>query len=154
MKAGKEAVAGSIAALEAWIKRDHVAAREREQAIVASWQKALAPVKGLTLDVHHDWTGNPIDRLRVTVGREAGLYAWELADRLAARDPSVRVRDDLIEHGYFFLDPCNVDADEAREAAEAIADEVAKTQANGDGFRKSLAERRRRAIDLAQRWPD
>ena len=154
MKAGKEAIAGSIAALEAWMTRDHEAARQRGQAILALWQEALAPVAGLKLEMHHDWTGNPIDRLKVTVTRGAGLYAWELADRLAARDPSVRVRDDLIEHGYFFLDPCNVDEGEARDAASAIADEVAKARREGDGLRMSLAEHRRNAIDSALRWPD
>lgn len=154
MKAGKEAVVGAIAALDAWTKRDHAAARRREEAIIASWQKALASVKGLMLAIHHDWTGNPIDRLQVTVTREAGLHAWELADRLSARDPSVRVRDDLIEHGHFFLDPCNVTEAEAREASAAIMDEIAKAQTAADGFRITLAERRRLAIASALRWPD
>jgi D-glucosaminate-6-phosphate ammonia-lyase len=154
MKAGKEAVAGAVAALEAWMTRDHAAAKEREQAIVAAWQGALASVKGLSKEVHHDWTGNPIDRLKVTVTGDTGLHAWELADRLAARDPSVRVRDDLIEHGYFFLDPCNVSAVEAREVSAAIADEVAKAQKTRDGFKISYAERRRRMIESTLRWPD
>jgi L-seryl-tRNA(Ser) seleniumtransferase len=88
------------------------------------------------------------------VTRESGLHAWELADRLAARDPSVRVRDDLVEYGYFFLDPCNVTEAEAREASDAIADEIAKARANGDGLRISLAERRGAAIASALRWPD
>jgi L-seryl-tRNA(Ser) seleniumtransferase len=154
MKAGKEAVAGAVAALDAWMKRNHAAALKREQAIVASWQKALASVKGLTLAIHHDWTGNPIDRLQATVTRGAGLHAWELAGRLAARDPSVRVRDDLIEHGYFFLDPCNVTEAEAHEVSAAIMDEIAKAQSGADGFKVTFAERRRLAIDSVLRWPD
>jgi L-seryl-tRNA(Ser) seleniumtransferase len=154
MKAGKEAVAGSIAALEAWLKRDHAAAKQREQASVAAWRNALAPVKGLVLEIHHEWTGNPIDRLKIIVSREAGLHAWELAGRLAARDPSVRVRDDLIEHGWIFLDPCNVDEDEAGQAAAAIADEVAKASKAGGGLTLSHADYRRAAIAAALRWPD
>ena len=71
-----------------------------------------------------------------------------------ARAGGGTVRDDLIEHGYFFLDPCNVDQAEAIEAAEAIADEVAKAQKNRDGFTIALLGRRRRAIDAALRWPD
>lgn len=154
MKAGKEAVAGAVAALEAWLTRDHVAAKTREEAIVASWQKDLSSIAGLRVEIHPDWTGNPIDRLKVCVTREAGLHAWELADRVASRDPSIRVRDDLIEHGFFFLDPCNVDEAEAGEAAAAIADEVAKARKNKDGFAITLAARKAKTIASALLWPD
>ncbi len=155
MKVGKEGIAGTIAALEAWERRDHAAAREREAGFVRLWQERLAGVPGLALEVHHDWTGNPIDRLKVSVSpTEAGLYAWELADRLAAGNPAVHVRDDLVEHGHFFLDPCNVLPDEADVVAERIAAEVQAAIAAGDGCRISLPERLRRQDEAALAWPD
>ena len=155
MKVGKEGIAGTIAALEAWEKRDHAAVRETERGHVRYWLKALEPVPGLTLDVHPDWTGNPIDRVKVSVLPEAaGLYAWELADRLAAGTPSIQVRDDLIEHGIFFLDPCNVLPGEEVVVAERIAEEVAAALKNGDGRRYDLSERRRRGVASALAWPD
>ncbi len=110
---------------------------------------------GLELDVHRDWTGNPIDRLKVTVVPEkAGLYAWELADRLAAGSPSIQVRDDLIEHGYFFLDPCNLASGEEAVVAERIRKETERAIASGDGLAYTLSDRKRRAVDAALAWPD
>ena len=155
MKVGKEGIVGTIAALEAWEKRDHAAAKAREETTVRYWLDALAKVPGLRLDLHHDWTDNPIDRLRVTViPDEAGLYGWELADRLAAGTPSIQVRDDLIEHGYFFLDPCNLLPGEEKVVAERIAAEIAAARKNGDGRAYDLSERRRRGVESALRWPD
>ena len=38
----------------------------------------------------------------------AGVDAGTLAAALAAGDPPVIVRDHMIEHGFFDLDPCNL----------------------------------------------
>jgi L-seryl-tRNA(Ser) seleniumtransferase len=154
MKVGKEGVAGAIAALEAWGRRDHKAARARECAIVDAWMRSLAGVPGLASRVLPDWTGNPIDRIEVMVGADAGLHAWELAERLAARNPSIRVRDDLVETGVFHLDPCNLDRDEAALVSAAIRDEAAKALARGDGRRQSFAEHRAAGLAAALRFPD
>lgn len=154
MKVGKEGIVGTIAALEAWGRRDHEAIRAREQAIVALWLETLAGVPGLAVRRLPDWTGNPIDRAEVAVGTEAGLFAWELADRLAVRTPSIRVRDDLIEGGLFHLDPCNLDAAEARDVAAAILEEIDAARARADGFRRTFAEHREAALAAALAWPD
>lgn len=155
MKVGKEGIAGTMAALEAWERRDHAAARQRELGHVRHWMEALASVPGLRLEIHPDWTGNPIDRLKVTVvSRGAGLHAWELADRLAAGRPSIQVRDDLIEHGCFFLDPCNLTAEEATVVGQRIEEEVASAQRHGDGLAVSLSERRKGRVEAVLNWPD
>ena len=84
------------------------------------WMEELKNIEGLILEVHHDWTGNPIDRLKVTVVPEqAGLYAWELADRLTRGDPLIQVRDDLIEHGIF--SSTRATSDRARKKLSAPA---------------------------------
>ncbi len=109
----------------------------------------------LILARHADWTGNPITRLEVTLDPgKAGLEAWELADRLSARDPAIHVRDDLAEHQRLYLDPCNVTAEEAPLVDAAIAQEVARALAMGDGRQGGYAERRRLAVEAARRWPD
>jgi D-glucosaminate-6-phosphate ammonia-lyase len=154
MKVGKEGIAGAIAALESWSRRDHQAVRESELGIVAMWLSSLAKVKGLRVEREPDWTGNPIDRVRVTVGEEAGLFAWELADRLAGRDPSVRVRDDLIEQGYFFLDPCNLLSGEENIVVEAIVVEIEAAQARNDGRKEGYEEHRKREIARLLEWPE
>ena len=154
MKAGKESVAGAMAALEAWEKRDHQAAKAVEDGYVEYWQQSLSGLPGLSLELHHDWTGNPIDRLKVTVDpRAAGLYAWELADRLAAGNPLIQVRDDLIEWGYFFLDPCNLKPGQEKIISQRIKDEIEQALAAGDGLAYGLSERRKRSIKSALNWP-
>ncbi|MEZ5925736.1 MAG: aminotransferase class V-fold PLP-dependent enzyme [Hyphomicrobiaceae bacterium] len=153
MKVGKEGVLGTIAALEAWSRRDHAALRAKEDAIVAYWERALANFPGISLSRHADWTGNPVERLKLTVGRGAGLYAWELADRLAACDPAVFVRDDLVEQGAIYLDPCNLRPGEEKTVADAIRATVEAARQNGEGLCESLSDRRKRAIAALQDWP-
>ena len=155
MKVGKEGILGTIAALEAWGRRDHAAEAAREAAILTVWLTRLADVPGLSLARHADWTGNPITRLELTLDPlQAGLEAWELADRLRARDPAIHVRDDLAEHQRLYLDPCTVTAAEAQLVGAAIGHEVARALATGDGRRTGYAERRQLAAEAARRWPD
>lgn len=143
MKAGKEAVAGAMAALEAWGRRDHAAEAAREEAIVAGWLAALAGVPGLALARHRDWTGNPITRVELRLDPSAGLYAWELAERCLAGTPAVALRDDLSMHGLLYLDPCNVTEAEAARVAARIREVCAAARATGDGFRRDwVAEKR------------
>ena len=154
MKVGKEGIVGAIAALEAWAERDPAAIRSREEAIVTLWFERLAHVPGLALRRLPDWTGNPIDRVELTVGRDAGLFAWELASRLVGRSPSIRVRDDLADSGVVHLDPCNLTHDESIAVAVAIAEEIEAARSAGDGFRESFAEHRANGLAGALAWPD
>lgn len=135
MKAGKEAIVGAVAALEAWAARDHAAEAAREAAIVDRWIAALAGLPGITADRHADWTGNPITRVRLRLTPEAGLYAWELAARALAGRPAVALRDDLSMHHLIFLDPCNVTAEEAVIVSDRIRAIYDAARATGDGFR-------------------
>ena len=155
MKVGKEGIVGAIAALELWQTRDHGKARRREQTIVEQWQLALSDVPGLVLGHHADWTGNPITRLELRLDPvTAGLYAWELAERLFARSPRIAVRDDLAEHRLLYLDPCNLTPLEARQVAEAIIDELSAARRNNDGCRLGWSELKRRRARASVPWLD
>lgn len=155
MKVGKEGIVGAIAALEQWRTRDHGAARRREQAIVERWRAALGGAAGLRLNLHDDWTGNPITRLELRLDPPAaGLYAWELAARLFAGRPAVAVRDDLAEHQLLYLDPCNLTADEAEQVAAALLRELDAARRNGDGCRLSWSEVKRRRAAPRVPWLD
>jgi L-seryl-tRNA(Ser) seleniumtransferase len=144
MKIGKEGIAGALAALEAWGRRDHATARAREEAIVAAWLAALSGLPGVEARPHPDWTGNPITRVELALDPpRAGLFAWELAARLRAGTPAVAVRDDLAEHQRLYLDPCTLTADEAAAVARAIRTVLEAARAAGDGCRLSWAEVKR-----------
>src|SRR4029077_4709011 len=63
MKVGKEGIAGTIVALEAWEKTDHVARRRDERRRLDAWLAALAERRGVVATIVPDPTGNPVDRL-------------------------------------------------------------------------------------------
>src|SRR5262249_2078146 len=143
--------AGAIAGLEAWGKRDHAAVRTRESGYLKLWMHRLAKVPGLKPSIVRDTTGNPLDRLRLEVSAESGTTAWALAAALGRAEPPIIVRDDEIEYGHFFLDPCNLHPGEA----EVVADQIA---AIASGIRgkpsPDLADLRRRHYEALMAWPD
>lgn len=125
MKVGKEGIAGVIAALEAWKTRDHDGIRARERAALDLWIETLDGRSGVTATIVPDPTDNPLDRLKVAIDPEAArITAWDLASALARGDRPVIVRDHEAEHGYFFLDPCNLHPGEERIVAERLVEEL------------------------------
>jgi L-seryl-tRNA(Ser) seleniumtransferase len=152
MKVGKEGIAGTIAALEAWARRDHAAARARERAFLELWRDRLGGLAGLAVEIVPDPTGNPLERLTVRVDpAAAGTTAWALAAALAAGAPPVIVRDHEIEHGFFQLDPCNLHDGEA----ETVAARIIATLAAIRGRQGPTLERLRAdALARLLRWPD
>lgn len=85
MKVGKESIAGVIAALDVWESRDHVGARAREDAALALWQETLGHLPRLRCEIVADPTGNPLNRLRVTLLPGGPWSARSLADTVARR---------------------------------------------------------------------
>jgi L-seryl-tRNA(Ser) seleniumtransferase len=155
MKVGKESILGTIAALEAWEKRDHAAIRRAEQAALELWRGRFSGLPGVTAEIMPDPTNNPLDRLKLSVEPAAArITAWELADRLAAGSPPVIVRDHEVEHGYFFLDPCNLHPGEAPVVAERIVAELAAAAASPGTNREPPSARRSRRFARLMAWPD
>lgn len=141
MKAGKESVVGAIAALELWEQLDHGAICRLEERRTTRWIESLTGITGTTISACPDWTGNPITRVCVKViPKEAGFNAWELAAKLAARNPSIVVRDDLIERQEIYLDPCNVSDEEAEQVSVAMCEEISRFQSAGDGCQVSWSD--------------
>ena len=125
MKVGKESIAGVIAALEAWKTRDHDGIRARERAALDVWVSALEGRPGVVSTIVPDPTDNPLDRLKVAITpEEARISAWDLAARLAQGPRPVIVRDHEAEHGYVYLDPCNLHPGEEFVVAERLGEEL------------------------------
>lgn len=155
MKVGKESILGTIAALEAWERRDHAAVRRAEQEALDLWRARLAGLPGLVTALEPDPTHNPLDRLKVSIDpAAANITAWELADRLAAGSPPVIVRDHEVEHGYFYLDPCNLHPGEAPVVADRIAAEMTAARARPGANHEPAAARLRRRFARLLAWPD
>ena len=155
MKVGKEGIAGAMAALEAWERRDHGAVRRAEAEHLHLWQAALSGRRGVRCTVVPDPTRNPLDRLQVAVDpAEARTTAWDLSDALAAGDRPVIVRDHEVEHGYFQLDPCNLHPGEAGIVAERLVEELDRARERNEPRVTRLADRRTRRLARVLQWPD
>jgi len=155
MKVGKEGMVGTIAALEAWEKRDHAAVRATETGHLMLWREHLSGRPGVTVIIEPDPTHNPLDRLKVAVDPEgARITAWGLADALAAGDPPVIVRDHEVEHGFFCLDPCNLHPGEAEIVAERVVDELEQARSRDRAPIYSASERKARRFERLLSWPD
>ncbi len=153
MKVGKEGILGTIAALQAWGTRDHAGVRAREAAHLSLWQSALLGFAGVGSAVEADPTGNPLDRLRVTLNADtAGISAWSLAHALASGDPAIFVRDHEIEHGYFYLDPCNLHPGQEQLVAARLRELLAAAR-TGAVEEIPLAELQARKLAAQAGWP-
>jgi L-seryl-tRNA(Ser) seleniumtransferase len=149
MKVGKESVAGTMAALDAWEKRDHAGIRRREEAALNLWKEALQGISGISAEIIPDPTNNPLDRLQVFVRPESRFSAAGLASALAAGSPPVIVRNHEVERGHFFLDPCNLHPGEAEIVAERLRAVLAARDRPADAMKAA-----RKDSSGALRWPD
>ena len=131
MKVGKETIAGTIAALDAWERRDHAGIRARERAALELWLAALAGVPGIAARIVPDPTDNPLDRVEVHVGPESGFTAAGLTAALGRAEPPVIVRGHESEQGHFYLDPCNLHPGEAEVVARALTAVLAAARPAG-----------------------
>ncbi|MBD3305996.1 aminotransferase class V-fold PLP-dependent enzyme [candidate division KSB3 bacterium] len=155
MKVGKEGIVGAMAALEAWEHRDHVAVRKLETSYLTLWQDRFAGLPGITATLEPDPTNNPLDRLKFAVNpAEAKITAWELADRLAAGDPPIIVRAHEIEHGFFYLDPCNLHPGQAEIVADRICQELQKALEENRQEHEDLTRLRARKFEKTLAWPE
>jgi len=157
MKAGKESIIGAATALLRWGERNHTEARNTEMNYLKLWEKTLENFEGVVCTISPDPTNNPLDRLMVAVDPQlAGISAWQLPTLLAAQSPSIIVRDHEVEHGYFFLDPCNMhDMEEAKLVADGLFSVLSEYKGKVfDSEFLSLEEIRRIKLDELMSWPD
>ncbi|RUX31785.1 aminotransferase class V-fold PLP-dependent enzyme [Mesorhizobium sp. M2A.F.Ca.ET.042.01.1.1] len=149
MKVGKESIAGTMAALEAWEKRDHAGIRRREEAALNLWKDALQGIPGINAQIIPDPTNNPLDRLQVYVRPESRFTAAGLASALAAGSPPIIVRNHEVERGHFFLDPCNLHPGEAEVVAEQLRAVLTAKDRPADAMKVA-----RKDSAGSLRWPD
>ncbi|CAN7162538.1 aminotransferase class V-fold PLP-dependent enzyme [Mesorhizobium sp. LjNodule214] len=149
MKVGKESIAGTMAALEAWERRDHAGIRRREEAALNLWKDALQGLPGIAARIIPDPTANPLDRLQIFVAPESRFTAAGLASALAAGSPPIIVRNHEVERGHFFLDPCNLHPGEAEIVAERLRAVLSAAERPADAMKQA-----RKDSSGALRWPD
>jgi L-seryl-tRNA(Ser) seleniumtransferase len=156
MKVGKEAIAAALVALRSFLAEDRDAVRAGARRQLLQWRERFVSYPGIRAEIDADPTGNPFDRLRVTVDAEqAGIGAVELVRRLEAGDPSIRVRTHQLEHGSFVMDPRSLGEGELELVAERVCsllDAAARGEArcDDDGIHRWRLDR----AAILRRWPD
>lgn len=155
MKVGKEGIAAALVALELFAAGDRDAERAALRAPLEHWRAALAGVAGVSATLDPDPTGNPFDRLRLSVHEDAGFEAVDLVHALEVGTPPIRVRTHQLSHGSFILDARSLGAGErdivTRRLLEAIA-EARRSRAEGrTGDVQAWKVRNAQAL---RNWPD
>jgi len=149
MKVGKEGIAAAVVALQTFAAEDRTEARAALLEPLECWREALAGVAGVRAELDADPTGNPFDRLRVTVLLEkAGFTPADLVHALEAGTPSIRVRTHQLELGFFVMDARSLgegERDIVTLRLPGAIDEARRNHANGVKTKKANALRH---------WPD
>lgn len=122
MKAGKEGVAGALAAVRHWSSAPTGSRLAEEQHILDSIQSQLTEIPGLTVRevaTEHESTAAKSIRLDVQA-QVAGIQAWQVAEETERADPSVVLYDYEAAQGYLLIDPGFLNHEEVPELVEAI----------------------------------
>ena len=131
MKAGKESVAGAIAALDQWLETDHKEVARAEAARLDRAEQMLRNICGLRLEREWDPPGNPFERLMLHVDpRVARLSAFQLGQALAAGKPKVVLRTLHADRGYLLLDVRRIDDAELDLVVGRVRDVMAAVPAD------------------------
>lgn len=121
MKAGKEAVAGAMAALELWHETDREAVREAELKRLARAERLLGQLPGIHFRREPDPTGNPFERLALQIdAAEAGIDARSLGQALMEGEIKICLRLTRADTGTLLLDVRRIDDAELDLIAEKI----------------------------------
>ncbi|MEO1019132.1 MAG: hypothetical protein AAFY56_15775, partial [Pseudomonadota bacterium] len=156
MKAGKESIAGALAALQSWQVMDHQAERARQREALGYWQRQLNDLPGTEATIDPDPTGNPFDRLKLAIdSNTAGLSALELVYQLETGDPPIMVRAHQLEHGYFIMDPRSLGQGEQEIVTQRLRDIFAKAgQGDGPPNPASVHAWKTTKASALKTWPD
>ncbi|MBX3537790.1 MAG: hypothetical protein KF735_09140 [Chelatococcus sp.] len=152
MKAGKESIAGAMAALAQWQAADRAAIERGEEERLAQVETLLAGIPGLRLERQPDPPGNPFERLMLHVDAAvAGLNAHQLGEALAAGDVKVVLRSLHADRGYLLFDVRRIDDAELRLITDKVRGLLAKaTEASAASPVPSKGDVARRALEA---WP-
>jgi uncharacterized pyridoxal phosphate-dependent enzyme len=111
MKAGKEAVVGTIAALRRWMVLDHASIRRMVEGNAEHVVRRLAGIAGVTASTVADETGNPFSRVHLLIdSARAGFSAHGLDAELMHRRPRLILRSLQADRGILQIDIRRLDA--------------------------------------------
>jgi D-glucosaminate-6-phosphate ammonia-lyase len=117
-KVGKEQIVGLLLALQVFASTPNAVREERWTLVAQSLAEALRAVSRLDARVVADDEGRGVPRVEI---RSASIDAQELANRLRAGTPSVRVDTTRVRSGVLLLIPTCLSTHDATPIAKAFA---------------------------------
>lgn len=155
MKVGKETIAGVIAALERWTYPPALADREREEEKLRLVETRIAALPGLASRRQPDPTGNPFERLELSVDPAiAGRDIHTLVAELGAADPKIAVRSNPIDLGHVLIDVRPSTIEEVGLAMDVLAAILAKKPSPASAPARNRTRRGDAAAQRFAAWPD
>jgi len=154
MKAGKEGIAGVLAAVRAAEAGDDSARAQTERAVAANIVDQLAGLAGLTVrEVPTEHESTAVTTVRIDVDPAlANIQAWQLADATEAMDPSVALYDYEAAQGYLLIDPGFLDDGDDEIIAAAIRQVHERAQAEPFDIAEAPAPRFATLVERVQNW--
>jgi D-glucosaminate-6-phosphate ammonia-lyase len=141
MKAGKEAVVGTIAALARWGGLDHAALRRALDDRIERLAARLAGIAGLAAAPVPDETCNPFSRLVLTIDpAAAGFTAHGLAAALSAGRPRILARALQADRGILQLDLRRLDEATLQLVGDRLLAAIAAVRQAGIGGAPALGD--------------
>ena len=123
MKAGKEAIFGTIAVIEKRLAAGIDGWRAAQERRIALILERLTGIDGLALSVDADPNGNPFRRVRLTPDAAVcGCTAAKLAQTLAEGSPRIVMRSHHAEEGYLNFDAIELTDVEIEHTCARIRD--------------------------------
>ena len=132
MKAGKESVIATIAALERWERLDHKTIRAALDSRLQRCKMMLDDLPGVTASIELDGTSKLFSRLLLHVEpTSAGITAAELAQALWDHRPSIYVRSLMADIGLLQIDFRRASNDLAMRICDIIVGIVKQASDHG-----------------------
>jgi L-seryl-tRNA(Ser) seleniumtransferase len=128
MKVGKEEIAGLVAALELYVRRDHAAERRRWEADMRQVADRLAGLPGIRAEYTFPLPNRrPLPCVLVRVDTAVlGRSAADVQRALEGGDPAVALGDAQVDQGILLVYPSNLRAGEAEIVANRLRQLVAQ----------------------------
>ncbi len=121
MKIGKEAILGTIIAIE---ERMHEGVEEwevRQRSKAETLASMIGEIQGIDIAIEKDLVGQPVHRIKLGVDCEAfGCDATQLRRLLQDSSPSIKTRDHHSGPGTFLLEPVHIAPDDMQHVSHRL----------------------------------
>jgi L-seryl-tRNA(Ser) seleniumtransferase len=121
LKLGREQIAGLIAAIDAFLARDHRAVAERGVEALEQIRREIAEPPGVDVALRRSAPDADPELLIRFEGESPGDRALAVARRLLADEPRIFVDDGRLRHGVIRISAASLDASEIRVVGVRLA---------------------------------